>query len=97
MDRGYVGAGFNPPGATDADHEVIVENVAGANGSIGTGRVVRAAPDGYTLFVGLWNTHVANGAMYALQYDVQKDFESVAVLSNNPLLIVAKRAVPAMT
>jgi len=48
MDRGYVGAGFNPPGATDADHEVIVENVAGANGSIGTGRVVRAAPDGYS-------------------------------------------------
>jgi tripartite-type tricarboxylate transporter receptor subunit TctC len=60
-----------------------------------TSRVVRAAPDGYTLFVGLWNTHVANGAMYALQYDVQKDFEPVAVLSNNPLLIVAKRAAPA--
>src|SRR5262252_7079176 len=74
---------------------VIVENVAGANGSIGTRRVVRAAPDGYTLAVGLWNTHVANGAMYALPYDVQKDFEPVGLLSNSTLLIVTKMAMPA--
>src|SRR5215470_2154916 len=83
----HIGSSFGQP--------VIVGNVTGANGSIGTGRVVRAAPDGYTLAVGLWNTHVANGAIYALPYDVQKDFEPVAVLSNNSLLIVAKRATPA--
>ena len=74
---------------------VIVENVTGANGSIGTRRVVRATSDGYTLAVGLWNTHVANGAMYALPYDVQKDFEPVALLSHSTLLIVTKKAAPA--
>ena len=46
---------------------VIIENVSGANGSIGVGRVARAVPDGYTLSLGLWNTHVSNGALYALQ------------------------------
>ena len=46
---------------------IIIENVGGANGSIGTGRVARAAPDGYTLVLGIWNTHVANAAIYALQ------------------------------
>jgi len=74
---------------------VIVENVTGANGSIGTRRVARATSDGYTLAVGLWNTHVANGAMYALPYDVQKDFEPVALLSHSTLLIVTKKAAPA--
>src|SRR6266571_4538906 len=54
---------------------VIIENAAGANGSIGVGRVARAAPDGYTLSFGVWNAHVANGAIYALQYDVLTDFE----------------------
>src|SRR5215470_16246546 len=49
---------------------VIVENVAGANGSLGVGRVARAAPDGYTLVIGLWNTHVVNPAIYSLAYDV---------------------------
>src|SRR5205823_21775 len=52
---------------------VIVENVGGANGSIGVGRVARANPDGYTLSLGIWNTHVSNGALYALQYDVLND------------------------
>jgi tripartite-type tricarboxylate transporter receptor subunit TctC len=74
---------------------IIIENVAGANGSIGTGRVARAAPDGYTLVVGLWNTHVANGALYALQYDLLNDFEPVALISSAPSLIVAKKAMPA--
>src|SRR5262244_4386274 len=60
---------------------VVVENVAGANGSLGVGRVARAAPDGYTLVVGLWNTHVVNGAIYSLPYDVQTDFEPVALIS----------------
>jgi tripartite-type tricarboxylate transporter receptor subunit TctC len=74
---------------------IIIENVAGANGSIGTGRVARAAPDGYTLVVGLWNTHVANGALYTLQYDLLGDFEPVALISSAPSLIVAKKAMPA--
>src|SRR5713226_4683854 len=74
---------------------VIVENVSGAAGSIGVGRVARAAPDGYTISIGNWSTHVVNGAIYALQYDVLKDFEPVALLSKNPVLIVAKNSIPA--
>jgi len=74
---------------------IIIENVGGANGSIGTGRVARAAPDGYTLALGIWNTHVGNGATYALQYDVVKDFEPIALLADAPLLLVAKKAMPA--
>src|SRR5215831_5833902 len=71
---------------------VIIENVGGANGSIGTGRVARAAPDGYTLVVGIWNTHVPNAATYALQYDVVKDFEPVVLLADAPLLLVASES-----
>jgi tripartite-type tricarboxylate transporter receptor subunit TctC len=74
---------------------VIIENVTGANGSIGAGRVARAAPDGYTLVDGAWNTHVANGALYSLQYDVSKDFEPIAPLARTPFLIVANRALSA--
>src|ERR1700757_3085010 len=50
---------------------VVIENVGGAGGSIGVGRVARAAPDGYTLDIGQWDTHVANGVMYGLPYDLQ--------------------------
>src|SRR5262245_10648427 len=53
---------------------VIVENVAGASGSLGVGRVARSAPDGYTISIGNWSTHVVNAAIYPLQYDVLKDF-----------------------
>jgi tripartite-type tricarboxylate transporter receptor subunit TctC len=74
---------------------LIIENVGGANGSIGVGRVARSRGDGYTLVLGLWNTHVANSALYALSYDVTKDFEPVSLFASNPLLIVAKNAVPA--
>ena len=80
---------------TSLGQPVIIENVGGANGSIGTGRVARAAPDGYTLVVGIWNTHVANAAIYALQYDVVKDFDPVLLLADAPLLLVASKAVPA--
>jgi tripartite-type tricarboxylate transporter receptor subunit TctC len=59
---------------------VIIENVVGAAGSIGTGRVARAAPDGYTLDLGQWGTHVLNGATYALQYDLLNDFEPVSLI-----------------
>ena len=65
---------------------IVVENVTGAGGSIGTGRVARAVPDGYTLVIGIWTTHVVNGAIYALQYDVLSDFEPIALLANNPQL-----------
>jgi tripartite-type tricarboxylate transporter receptor subunit TctC len=74
---------------------LIIENVTGAGGTIGVGRVARAAPDGYTLTLGSWNTHVVAGAIYALSFDVLKDFEPIALISSNPYLVVAKRAVPA--
>jgi tripartite-type tricarboxylate transporter receptor subunit TctC len=74
---------------------VIVENVTGAAGSIGTGRVARAAPDGYTLISGGLNTHVINPAFLALPYDVLNDFEPVALTATVPLMIVAKKAMPA--
>jgi tripartite-type tricarboxylate transporter receptor subunit TctC len=74
---------------------VIIENVTGANGSIGVGRAVRAAPDGYTIVIGSWTTHVVNGAVYTLQYDVLNDFEPIALLASNPEMIVAKSGMPA--
>jgi tripartite-type tricarboxylate transporter receptor subunit TctC len=74
---------------------VIVENVAGANGNIGVGKVARAAPDGYTVSIGHWSTHVVNGAVYALPYDLLKDFDPVSLIATNSYLIVAKNAVPA--
>ena len=76
---------------------VLVENVTGAAGTIGTGRVARATPDGYTLCVGFLGTHVLNGAVYSLQYDLVKDFEPVAMLASNPQLIVAKKDAPGAT
>jgi tripartite-type tricarboxylate transporter receptor subunit TctC len=74
---------------------VIVENVTGASGSIGVGRVARAAGDGYVLSLGTWPTHVINGAVYALPYDLLNDFEPVALLVNNPHLIVARKTMAA--
>jgi tripartite-type tricarboxylate transporter receptor subunit TctC len=74
---------------------IVIENVTGADGSIGVGRVARAAPDGYLLSIGQWSTHVLNGAAYALPYDLLKDFEPVALLSTNPLVIVTHKGVPA--
>jgi tripartite-type tricarboxylate transporter receptor subunit TctC len=74
---------------------VIIENVTGGAGSIGVGRVVRAAPDGYTIGIGHWGTHVVNGATYTLQYDLLKDLAPVAMLASTPSLIVSKSTVPA--
>jgi tripartite-type tricarboxylate transporter receptor subunit TctC len=74
---------------------IIIENVAGANGSIGVGRVARAAPDGHTIVIGYWGTHVANGALYALPYDVLRDFEPISLTVTMPNLIVSKNVVPA--
>ena len=99
---------FAPGGPTDtiarilAEHmrpllgqPVIVENVSGAGGSIGVGRVARATPDGYTLCVGNLSSHVMNGAVYTLQYDLIADFAPIALLSFQPLLIVARKSMPA--
>ncbi len=74
---------------------VIVENVAGAGGNIGVGRVVRAPGDGYTLSIGHWGSHVVNGAIYSLPYDLLTDFEPVGLVSDGPQLIVAAKSVPA--
>jgi tripartite-type tricarboxylate transporter receptor subunit TctC len=74
---------------------IVVENVTGAGGTIGVGRVARAAPDGYTICIGHWGTHVVNGAIYALQYDVLNDFEPVSMIATNPQLIVSKKSMPA--
>jgi tripartite-type tricarboxylate transporter receptor subunit TctC len=74
---------------------VILENVTGAAGSIAAGRVARAAGDGYTLVIGVWGTHVLNGAIYPLSYDLLKDFEPISLVASNPMVIVAKKAMPA--
>ena len=74
---------------------IIIENVSGAGGTIGVGKVARAAPDGYTLSIGHWETHVVNGATYALQYDVVRDFEPVGLIASTPMWIVARNNFPA--
>jgi tripartite-type tricarboxylate transporter receptor subunit TctC len=74
---------------------LIIENVSGAAGNIGVGRVARASPDGYTLVTGFWGTHVVNGAIYALPYDVANDFEPVLLMSRNAQIIVARKTMPA--
>jgi tripartite-type tricarboxylate transporter receptor subunit TctC len=74
---------------------VIVENVVGGAGSVAAGKVARSANDGYTISYGYWGTHVLNGAIYPLPYDVVKDFEPISLLGNNPLLILARSSLPA--
>ena len=76
---------------------LLVENVTGAGGSIGVGRAVRAAPDGYTISFGHLGTHVANAAIYRLGYDLVTDLEPVVLLPSNPMIIVSKNTVPAKT
>jgi tripartite-type tricarboxylate transporter receptor subunit TctC len=74
---------------------ILVENVTGAGGSIGVGRAVRSTPDGYTISFGHLGTHVANGAIYKLGFDLVTDLEPVVLLPSNPMIIVSKNAVPA--
>ncbi|HEY6259122.1 MAG TPA: tripartite tricarboxylate transporter substrate-binding protein, partial [Xanthobacteraceae bacterium] len=71
---------------------VIVENVTGAGGTLGVGRVARAAPDGYTINLGQWGTNMANGAIYPLQYDIIGDFDPVALIANQPFLIDSRKS-----
>jgi len=74
---------------------ILVENVTGAAGTIGVGRVARAPGDGYTLSFGHWSTHVINGAVYALPFDLLTDLEPVALLTSYPMLLVSKNTLPA--
>lgn len=74
---------------------LIVENTTGAGGTIGVGRVARAAPDGYTIGIGQWGTNVASGAIYPLQFDLVKDFEPVGLIATQPFLIVGRKGLPA--
>jgi tripartite-type tricarboxylate transporter receptor subunit TctC len=98
---------FPPGGSTDVaarivaekmrpilGQPVIIENVGGAGGSIAVGRLARATPDGYTIDIGQWDTHVGS-IIYNLNYDLQKDFDPIGLLSNNPQLMVAKKDLPA--
>jgi tripartite-type tricarboxylate transporter receptor subunit TctC len=98
---------FPPGGSTDTaarivaekmraplGQSVVVETVGGAGGSIGVGRVARAAPDGYTIDIGQWDTHVGN-IIYPLNYDLAKDFEPIGLMSINPQLMIARKGFPA--
>ena len=98
---------FPPGGSTDTaarimgeamrgplGQPVVIENVGGAGGSIGVGRVARAAPDGYTIDIGQWDTHVG-AIIYPLNYDLQKDFAPIGLLSVNPQLMIARKGFPA--
>src|SRR5258706_12692429 len=98
---------FPPGGSTDTaariigdamraplGQTVVIENVGGANGSIGLGRVARAAPDGYTLDIGQWDTHVG-AIIYPISFDLQKDFTPIGLMSINPQLMIAGKDFPA--
>jgi tripartite-type tricarboxylate transporter receptor subunit TctC len=74
---------------------IIIENIGGADGSIGTGRAARARPDGYTIDIGLSATHVLNGAFYSLQYDVLNDFVAISPLVTAPVVLFARKTMPA--
>jgi tripartite-type tricarboxylate transporter receptor subunit TctC len=79
---------------TKLGQSFLVENVTGAAGSIAVGRAVRAAPDGYTVSFGHLGTHVANGAIYSLPYDLLADFEPVVLLPSNPMVVVSRSSLP---
>jgi len=98
---------FPPGGSTDTtarivgermrgplSQTVVIENVGGAGGSIAVGRLARAAPDGYTIDIGQWDTHVGS-IIYPLNYDLQKDFEPIGLLSVNAQLMIARKGFPA--
>src|SRR5260370_30365473 len=74
---------------------VVVENTAGAAGTIGVTRAARSAPDGYTVLWGMWGTNVANGAIYPFDFDLLNDFQPVALVATQPFLIDTRKTMPA--
>jgi tripartite-type tricarboxylate transporter receptor subunit TctC len=74
---------------------IIIENIGGADGSIGVGRAARARPDGYTICLGFDGTHVLNGAFYSLSYDVLNDFVPISPLATTSIVLVARKTMPA--
>ncbi len=102
--------GFPPGGPTDTLARIVadgmkttlgqaiaVETVSGASGTIATGRVVHAAPDGYTIGIGQWSSHVGSPALYNLDYDIIKDLQPLSLLAYSPLWILGKAALPPST
>ena len=102
--------GFPPGGPTDTlarilgdamghslGQTIVIETVSGASGTIATGRVVHANPDGYTIGIGNWTSHVGSAAIYSLDYDVFKDLQPIALLAASPLWILGKNALPPKT
>jgi len=98
---------FPPGGSTDTTariiaeamgaplgQSVVVENVGGANGSIALARVARSAPDGYTIDIGQWDTHVG-AIIYPISFDLQKDFTPIGLMTINPQLMIARKDFPA--
>jgi tripartite-type tricarboxylate transporter receptor subunit TctC len=73
---------------------VVIEDVSGASGRVGLERVARALPDGYTLSIGHWGTHVVIGATMSLPFDVLNDFAPVALLADSPIWLVARKDLP---
>jgi tripartite-type tricarboxylate transporter receptor subunit TctC len=74
---------------------VVIENVTGASASLGVGKVARATPDGYVLGIGTWASHVLNGAIFSLPYNLQTSFEPIAQIASDPPLIVSRKSMPA--
>jgi tripartite-type tricarboxylate transporter receptor subunit TctC len=102
--------GFPPGGPTDAlarlladsmgrtlHQTVVVETVSGASGTIAAGRVVHANPDGYTIGIGNWTSHIGSPAIYPLDFDVEKDLQPISLLAYSPLWILGKTALPPKT
>jgi tripartite-type tricarboxylate transporter receptor subunit TctC len=98
---------FPPGGSTDAvarivgermagplGQPVVIENIGGAEGTIGVGRFARARPDGYTICLGAADTFVVNGAFYSLPYDLLNDFTPISLLSTGPLILVGRKTMP---
>jgi tripartite-type tricarboxylate transporter receptor subunit TctC len=98
---------FPPGGSTDTvarimaekmqpilGQPVIIENVGGAGGTTAVGRVARAAPDGYTIDIGQWDTHVGS-IIYKLNHDPANDFAPIGLISINPQLLIGKKTLPA--
>ncbi len=74
---------------------IVIDNVSGASGSIGVGKVAQAQPDGYTLGIGQWSHYVLNGAIYSLQYDLLADFAPISLVVTGPMMLVSKKSLPA--